>query len=89
MIASPVWTDRNKGSLALDALTLSRDPRLLQQLRQRALEPLIEMARWRSPGHAGPALRILGRIGDLSDEAIAAATRGGDRDTVIRAARER
>lgn len=86
LLRSPVWTDRNKAALALAALTQSRDPGLLRQLHEEALDPLTDMARWKSEGHATYALFILGRIGGLAEAAIADALRRGDREAVIRAA---
>jgi hypothetical protein len=47
------------------------------------------MARWKSPGHATPALTILGRIAGLSDEVAAAASSPAERDAVIKAALDR
>jgi hypothetical protein len=48
--------------MALEQLSEKRDPRLLAQLRRQALAPLMEMARWKSAGHAEPARKILGRL---------------------------
>lgn len=86
LLDSPVWTDRNKASLALMSLSERRDPALLTALRHRALGPLVEMARWQNRGHAMPALLILGRIAGQSDEDVEAAWTRGDRDAVINAA---
>jgi hypothetical protein len=86
MLGSPVWTDRNKSSMALMQLTERRDPVLLAELRARALPVLVEMARWRSQAHAVASLIILGRIAGLSEDAIAAAWARGDREAVIGAA---
>jgi hypothetical protein len=86
LLNSPVWTDRNKASLALFYLTERRDPTLLASLRARAMTPLVEMARWKSPGHAAPALMILGRIAGQSEAEVHAALDRGDRDAVIGAA---
>ena len=69
LLGSPVWSDRNKASLALMALSAARDPELLAALREQALAPLVEMVRWKSDGHAQPAFFILGRIARYSDEA--------------------
>jgi hypothetical protein len=88
LLLSMVWTDRNKASLALAELSERRDPDLLAQLRRQALTPLIEMARWKSPGHAMPALFILGRLGKQPDVAIQAAVDRGDREGIIKAALE-
>jgi hypothetical protein len=86
LLHSPVWTDRNKASGALAALSASRDPEMLAQLRTRALGPLVEMARWKSEGHALAAFTILGRLAGLSDETAMSRWAGGDREAVIRAA---
>lgn len=89
LLNSPVWTDRNKVSLALMFLTETRDPALLSSLRAHAMVPLVEMARWKSRGHAEPALLILGRVAGQSDEEVGAALERGDRDAVIGAALRR
>ena len=71
MLNSIEFTDRNKASALLDKLTRSRDPAVLQQLRERALLSLAEMARWKSYGYAVPNIRILCRVGGYSEEEIA------------------
>jgi len=89
LLNSPVWTDRNKASMALMALSANRDPELIASLREHALASLIEMARWRSEGHAAAGLWLLGRIGGLSEDAIQAAWSRGDREAAIDAALKR
>jgi hypothetical protein len=86
---SPVWTDRNKASGALMTLSESRDASLLARLRKDALVPLIEMARWKSDGHARSAFTILGRMAGYSDDAARAAWDRGERELVISAALRR
>jgi hypothetical protein len=86
LLASPVWSDRNKASGALMVLSKDRNPDLLSALRNEALAPLVEMAHWKSDGHAAAAFFILGRIAGHSDEAIQHAWEGGDRSVVIGAA---
>jgi hypothetical protein len=86
MLESPVWSDRNKASGALMALTSSRAPALLARLRRGRLKALVEMARWRSEGHAIPAFLVLGRVAGYSDEAVHAAWQRGEREMVIGAA---
>ena len=86
LLRSPVWSDRNKASGALAALSTGRDRELLARLREQALAPLIEMARWKSEGHALPAFFTLGRIAGYSDEAVYDLWERGDRDAVINAA---
>ena len=82
------WSDRNKSAAALLQLTESRDPALLQELRDRALDSLIEMARWKSPGHAYMPFVILGRVARMSKDAINAAWERKDPETVVKAARQ-
>ena len=89
LLNSPVWTDRNKASFALAELSERRDPKLLGKLQREALAALIEMAHWKSGGHAKPALMILGRIGGQSDDAIQAAWTRGEREGIINAAVKR
>jgi hypothetical protein len=85
-LSSPVWTDRNKSSGALAELSRTRDPRLLARLRTTALGPLVEMARWKSAGHAEAALIILARLAGRPDADATAALNGGDREAIISAA---
>lgn len=86
MLGSPIWTDRNKSSMALMQITERRDSTLLAELKARALPALVEMARWKSQGHALPSFVILGRIAGLSEDAIYAVWARGDRQSVIDAA---
>ena len=83
MLNSPVWTDRNKSSFAVMELSESRDPVLFAELRARALPALIEMARWKSEGHASASIMILGRMAGMTDQAIIAAATRGDREAII------
>jgi hypothetical protein len=86
LLSSLAWSDRNKASLALMALSASRDAHLLARLRKDALTPLVEMARWKSAGHAFGAFMILGRIAGYSDDAAHDLWDHGNREKVIEAA---
>ena len=70
MMNSISWTDRNKSSFVLLALTTSRDMKVLDQLKQRALQPIVDMANWRSEGHFMPGFMMLGRIAGWTDQEI-------------------
>ena len=70
LLRSGAWLDHNKASLVLVALTTTRDPQLLAQLRADALDPLLEMGRWRSIGHAEAALTILGRMAGIEEDTL-------------------
>ena len=85
LLNSPVWTDRNKASGALEALTRHRDPGLFRALRRQAIPPLVEIARWRSEGHALPGFLVLARLAGYSDQAALELWKRGDRETVIQA----
>ncbi|HXW04329.1 MAG TPA: hypothetical protein VD833_03785 [Vicinamibacterales bacterium] len=86
LLGSPKWTDRNKSSGALEVLTRNRDQGLLETLQRQAISPLVEMARWKSEGHARPAFLVLARIAGYSDEAALDVWGRGERERVIRAA---
>ncbi len=68
------------------ALSASRDPGLLATLRKDVLPSLVEMARWKSAGHALFTFTILGRLAGYSDEAARDLWDRGDREVVIEAA---
>jgi hypothetical protein len=70
MMSSGIWTDRNKASFVLEPMTRGRYSKLLAALRAQALEPLIEMARWRDTGHALTARQILARIAGVPEARV-------------------
>ncbi|MEK7407568.1 MAG: HEAT repeat domain-containing protein [Acidobacteriota bacterium] len=86
MLNSIVWSDRNKAAMALVHLTESRTPSVLEHLRERALPALVQMARWKSLGHALPAFILVGRLAGLPEPEIHAAWERGEREKVIRMA---
>ena len=86
LLSSPIWTDRNKSSGALDSLTLTRDPKLLRLLRREAFAPLSEMARWKVSGYPDSPRRMLGRIAGYSEGEIASAIKSGRQEELIAAA---
>jgi hypothetical protein len=89
LLNSLAWSDRNKASLALDVLTRTRDRAMLESLRAQAITPLIDIARWRSDGHAQPGFLVLARIAGYTDEAALDLWKRGERERVIQAARAR
>jgi hypothetical protein len=86
MLNSLSWTDRNQALMALQILTDARDPSVLDQLRDRALASLVEMARWKTLAHALPAYVLVGRVAGMSEEEIQDAWSRGDRQKAISAA---
>ena len=85
MLHSSDWLDRNKTIAVLDAITESRDPKVLAELRAQALTPLREMAQWRSRGHALGAILILGRMAGLDDSTSIMMSQSGKLDQLLKA----
>lgn len=82
MLNSVILSDRLRASEALVTLTES-NPAALDQIRERALPALIEMARWKSLRYAVPAFVLVGRIGGLPEDEIHAAWEKGARESII------
>ena len=78
MLWSGKWLDRNKGARLMELMTADRDPKLLARLRTEAVDPLLEMARWRSPGHAYSARVLLGRIAGIDEVRLTKLIDGGE-----------
>ncbi|HLH01365.1 MAG TPA: HEAT repeat domain-containing protein [Bryobacteraceae bacterium] len=87
MLNSGIWTDRNKGASLLMHLTAARDPVLLAKIRTRALDSLIEMARWRDSGHAYFSRIILGRIAGRPEDRLDKLAWSGPVEKIIRVRR--
>lgn len=87
LLNSSLWVDRNKAGLALSELTKNRPPELLTQIRQEAMDSLVEMARWHSEGHAEPYRMILGRLAGWDDTRTDQAIAANRVEEIIAAAR--
>lgn len=79
---SIVWSDRNKAATALLTMTEKREPGLLEMLRDRAVDSLIDMARWRHLSHALPGYILLGRMAGIPEERLQAAWSDGKHQPV-------
>jgi HEAT repeats len=88
LLNSLVWTDLNKGSWALFSLSEGAHPdtAALAMVRARALRRLIDMARWKDPGHAQVPFLLLARVVGVPNADSEAAWKRGDREAVIRVA---
>lgn len=83
LLLSGTWTDLNKGSYMINAITKSRSAKILARLHDReVLERLIEMARWRT-GHAEPARYILGRMAGIDESRLEQLVKTGKVDAII------
>jgi hypothetical protein len=83
MLNSLSWSDRSRAVGALQILTDQPNSAILDQIRGRALESLIEMAHWKTLAHALPPYLLLGRVLGLPEEEVKEAWTRGDRDWVI------
>jgi hypothetical protein len=83
MLNSLSWSDRNQALSVLQILTDQHDPSVLDQLRDRGLPALIEMARWKTLEHALPAYLLLGRVAGVPDDEVQQAWARGDRESII------
>jgi hypothetical protein len=68
MLNSVWFGDRNKASAVLMQLTESRDPTLMQLIRDKALPSLIEMCRWHWRGHSFVPCKLLERAIGLPEQ---------------------
>jgi HEAT repeat protein len=85
MLNSVYWTDRNNAAVALVNMTESRDASSLQQLRERALPSLIEMAKWKHLAHALPSYILLGRVAGMPEKEIQDSWSNNQRNQTIAA----
>jgi HEAT repeat protein len=83
MLNSIVLSDRVESAKALLTLTDRGGPEVLQQIRERSLPALAEMARWKTPRYALPPYLLLGRVAGMMDQDIQQSWRTGHRETVI------
>jgi hypothetical protein len=88
LLWSGTWTDRNKASLLLASLTRNRNPKILQKLRESAMPPLLEGARW-DPNHARSFLLLLGRVASIPKAKLQALISSGQGAQIILAAEQK
>ncbi len=83
LLKSVVWGDRTRAADLLVTLTESRDERTLNQIRESALAPVADMARWKSLTYALPAYILFGRMAGLAEDAIQETWSKGEREKVM------
>ncbi|MBI2688948.1 MAG: hypothetical protein HYX27_21815 [Acidobacteria bacterium] len=85
---SLTWGDRNKAAYALVSMTESRDPQTLAMLKDRALDSMVDMARWKHLPHALPGFILLARTAGWEEPKIqetwAAGTHGAAIDEILK-----
>jgi hypothetical protein len=83
LLNSIVLSDRVESAKALLTLTDRGDGAVIQQIRERGVPALAEMARWKTPRYALPSFLLLGRVAGLAEAEIHQSWEKGDRETVI------
>jgi hypothetical protein len=83
MLNSIVLSDRLKAAEALVNLTDKDAKSTLDQIRQRALGSVLEMAQWKSLRYALPSFILLGRMAGMSETAIQSSWTSGKRAAVV------
>jgi len=84
MLNSLIWQDRTTAAGILVTLTESGDAGLLDRLRQRSLDSLVEMAGWKHLPHALSSFILLGRLAGLKEEGIREAWSRQDRTAELK-----
>jgi hypothetical protein len=83
MLNSIVLSDRMRASDVLVTLTDQGDAATLDQIRDRALDGVVEMAQWKILRYALPPFILAGRLAGMNEQEIQKAFAGGDRQAVV------
>jgi len=69
--SSGTWSDRNKAVALLESMSVGRNSKLLTEIREQALEPLIEMALWSEERPRAFRQDSAGKSGGIPEESSA------------------
>ena len=83
MLNSIVLSDRTRAADVLVTLTDQGDAAALDQIRDRALDAVVEMAQCKVLRYALPPFILAGRLAGMNEQEIQKAWTGGDRQAVI------
>jgi len=83
MLNSIVLSDRTRAANALVSLTDRNGAAALEQIRDRALDSVVEMAQWKSLRNALPPFILVGRLAGMNEQEIQKAWTSGDRGAAI------
>lgn len=83
MLNSIVLTDRTRAADLLVTLTDQYAAAALDQIRNRALDSVVEMAQWQNLRYALPPFIMAGRLAGMNQQEIQKAWTSNDRQTVI------
>jgi hypothetical protein len=83
MLNSIVLSDRTRAANALVTLTDQNGAEALDEIRDRALDAVTEMAQWKNLRYALPSFILVGRLAGLNEQEIQKAWTNGDRQAAI------
>lgn len=83
MLNSIVLNDRTRAANALVTLTEQNGREALDQIRERALDAVVEMAQWKNLRYALPPFILVGRLAGMNEQEIQKAFSSGDRQSAI------
>jgi hypothetical protein len=83
LLHSVVLSDRLEAVKTLLTLSDLRTADALDQVRERALSSVVEMARWKTARYAAPAFLLVGRTAGMEDNAVERSWESGERESVI------
>ena len=83
MLNSIALSDRTRAANALVTLTEQNGAEALDQIRERALDSVVEMAQWRNLRYALPSFLLVGRLAGMNEAEIQKAWTAGDRQAAI------
>ena len=83
MLNSIVLSDRTRAADVLVTLTDRDAAAALDQIRDRALDSVVEMAQWKFLRYALPPFILAGRLAGMNEQEIQKAWTGGDRQAAI------
>ncbi|HUB31666.1 MAG TPA: HEAT repeat domain-containing protein [Bryobacteraceae bacterium] len=83
LLHSVVLSDRIEAVKTLLTLTDHDGQEAREQIRDRALADLIDMARWKTPRYALPPFLLLGRVAGATDKQTEQSWAKGDRESII------
>ncbi len=83
MLNSILWNDRHSAAVALVNLTESRDSSVLDSVRERGIDSIAGMARWKHLPHSLPGYILLGRVAGFPEKEIQDSWSTGDQEDFI------
>ena len=83
MLNSLLWRERTEAVKYLLNFTDSRDEKTLDQIRDRTLPSVLEMAAWKTLEYALPAYLLAGRMAGIDEKELQDSWSRGERDAML------